>query len=86
MSNEPIFTDHAAAQILARNIDPKVVIAVAKNAIRLGQDGTVEGRGIKLVMDANVIITVYKADHKPDAAIRSRARIRHVFKEVERAP
>lgn len=72
--SEPIFTDHAAKQILARNIDPRDVMAVAKNAIRLGLTGRVEGRGIKLVMDGHVIITAYKVAHNPDAARRSNRR------------
>lgn len=58
MEVEPEFTMHAAKQVLARHIDPADVLAVARNAIRLGLSGRIRGRGLKVVMEGCSIITV----------------------------
>lgn len=67
---EPEFTTHAAKRILERGLDPKAVLSVAKNAMRLSQTGRIKGRGLKMVMDGHVIVTVMVENPRADANIR----------------
>ena len=84
---DPIWTDHAAQRVIEKGIDPKAVLAVAKNAIRLGKNGRVYGRGIIVVIEGRTIITVFPKVHEPEFATRHAIReLKGFNREITKEP